>query len=354
MSTTKTNLLWKSFKGIRKLNTINSDTELGADNMLNVSLSKEKSGQNRSIRSSGWFNAFMEADEPVIQLFSANLSGYAYTNQLIAFTKTVGHINAYIIQDDRGIIIQDKIAEFPLAADVTDICMTQFGDRLVMAVAFGTNNLGFVTYSVTSLSDSGWTQMPDTSWWYRTNAITESSTSASVTNITSIRPYRSRLAITGRTTYTEDSVEAIYGIWFSEAGNPINFDHDYSESATDTGAFFVEVGEPITKLVEYHGLTGFGMNRSYNIYGTTASDITVNPLTAKGVKNNAVFVLNGQCVYVDSFSTNIFSMRDNIDNTIGFDAPLGDDIQDYLQDVDDVTINAIGRRVRMMKKQVNL
>lgn len=350
MSTTQRNLLWKSFKGLRKLNSINSDVELGADDILNVMLSKEKSGQNRSIRSSGWFNQHVTTTENVIRLFAANLSGYAYSNQLIAFTKTSGNINAYIIEDDREIFLQDKIAEFPIASDVTDVCMTQFGDRIVMVCAFGTNNLGFVTYSATSLSSAGWTQMGATSWWYRVNAITESTTSSSVTDIKTIIPYRSRLALAGRTTYTENSVEAIYGIWFSEAGNPINFSHDYSESASETGAFFVEVGEPITKLVEYHGITAFGMNRSYNIYGTSSSDITVNPLTAKGVKNNAVFVINGQCAYIDSYSTNIFTMRDNIDNTIGFDQPIGNDIQDFLQDINDVSVNSIGRRIRIMKK----
>ena len=34
--------MWKSFKGIRKLNSVNSDTELSADTLSNISLSKEK------------------------------------------------------------------------------------------------------------------------------------------------------------------------------------------------------------------------------------------------------------------------------------------------------------------------
>lgn len=347
MSTTKTNLLWKSFKGLRKLNSINSATELGADNIMNVMLSKEKSGQERSIRSAGWFNEYRTEDEEVIRLFNANLSGYGYTNQLIAFTRGIGHINAYIVEDNREIALWDKIAVFPSASDVTDVCMTQFGDRLVIVVAFGTNNLGFIAYSSTALD--GWAQITGTSWYYRVEEIKEQTTEASVTEITRVIPYRSRLAINGRTTYTEDSTETIYGIWFSEAGLPINFNHSYLEDATDTTAFFVETGEPINMIVEYHGLTCFGMNRSYNIYGTSANDITVNPITAKGVKDNAVFVLNGQCAYVDSYSTNIFTMRDNIDNTIGFDNPIGDDIQDYLKDVSTVSINALGRRVRMMK-----
>ena len=59
--------------------------------------------------------------------------------------------------------------------------------------------------------------------------------------------------------------------------------------------------------------------------------------------------MNGKCGYVDSWSNNIFTLRDNIDGTIGFDEPVGDDIQDYLTDVDEVTINAIGRKVRIMK-----
>lgn len=54
MSEQNVNLLWKDFKGIRKLHSINSDKVFGADIAHNVLLSKEKSGEARSIRSSGW------------------------------------------------------------------------------------------------------------------------------------------------------------------------------------------------------------------------------------------------------------------------------------------------------------
>lgn len=350
MPSNKTNLLWKSFKGVRELNTINSDSEFGADEIQNVMLSKEKSGQFRSIRSAGWFDSYNDAPsgELVIKLFSANISGYENPNQLIAFAKSTAKINVYLVSDDQTSYLWTKIAEFPLATDVTDVCMTQFGDRLVLACVFGTGNIGFVAYSATTLT--GWTQTGATSWYYRVQSVQEQTTLANVTNITSIKPYRSRLAINGETTYTENSVETIYGIWFSEAGNPINFAHDYATEATDTSAFFVEVGEPINTIVEYHGLTCFGLNRSYNISGITSSDITVLPLTAKGVTGNAVFVLNGQCAYIDNYSENVFTLRDNIDSTIGFDQSIGDDIQSYTKDVKDVSINALGRRVRLMKK----
>ena len=103
MATNKANLLWKSFKGIRKLNTINSAEELGADKILNVSLSKEKSGQQRSIRSSGWFNEYATLGEPIIRRFSASMSGYRYPNQLIAFTsgetiKTIEQIHQEVVE----------------------------------------------------------------------------------------------------------------------------------------------------------------------------------------------------------------------------------------------------------------
>ena len=87
MSTRNVNLLWKNFRGIRKLNSINSDSEFGADIAHGIRLSKEKSGQYRSIRSSGWFSDYTTLSEPVLRLFSANLSCYTNPDQLIAFTK---------------------------------------------------------------------------------------------------------------------------------------------------------------------------------------------------------------------------------------------------------------------------
>lgn len=347
MAVNKVNLLWKSFKGIRKLNSINSDTTLGADIALNVSLSKEKSGQERSIKSSGWFNDYMTLEENVIALFPANMSGYEQPNQLVAFTKTGTNINAWIVEDDSGKIIPVKIAEFPIAEDVYDACMTQFGDRLVLVCAFGNNTLGFIAYSATNLT--GWTAI-NTNWYYRVENIVESTTNKPVNSIKSIIPYRSRLAINGITEYDEQGSETIYGVWFSEAGNPISFTAEYASQATETSAFFVETGEYINKIVEYHGLTCFGRNRSFNIYGTSQGDIRTDPLTAKGVFGNGAFVLNGQCAYVDSYSRNIFTLRNNIDTTIGFDTAIGDDIQDFLSEVERVSINSIGRRVRMMKE----
>lgn len=347
MGNKNVNLLWKSFKGIRKLNTINSDVEFGADIAHGVRLSKEKSGQLRSIRSSGWFEEFTDLTEDVIRLYSANLSGYTSPNQLIAFTKTVGAINVWLVTDDTMVVSPVQIATFPAVTDVTDVCMTQFGDRLVMVVAFGSSSLGFVAYSATALT--GWTQMGTSNFYYRVEPITESTTSSAVENITSVRPYRSRLAINGVTTYNASGAETIYGVWFSEAGLPLNFNMDYLADATDTSAFFVETGEYINHLEEYHGLTAFCRNRSYNITGTSQTDIAVEPLTAKGVFGNAVFTINGKCAYVDSWSKNIFTLRDNIDGTIGFDESVGDDIQDYLEDVENVTINVLGRRVRMLK-----
>lgn len=414
--------MWKSFKGIRKLNTINSDAELGADIAHNIRLSKEKSGQLRSIRSSGWFgnygacgtttiaqtvgsgltnitvehltfantalvhgsgttvftfdgDVWVDSDnnevnlyeygikfdgtpvandeltvtynyEDVIRLFSANFSGYS-SDQLVAFTKTSTAINAWIILDETFNGVQTKIATFPLAPDVTDACMVQFGDRLVMAVAFGSSNLSFVCYSGTPIL--GWIAMGSTGFYYRTDPIKETTTNEDITDITHIKPYRSRLAINGVTTYNSNDVETINGVWFSEAGNPVNFNADYITSATETSAFFVETGEYVNSLEEYHGLTAFCRNRSYNITGTNQNDISVETLTAKGIFGNATFTLNGRCFYVDSFGHNMFALRDNIDGTIGLDEPIGDDIQDYLDDVKDVTINVIGRRVRMVK-----
>ena len=352
MSTKNVNLLWKSFKGIRKLNSINSDTELGADTILNVRLSKEKSGQMRSIKSSGWFNDYATLAEPVIRLFSANLSGYGPSNQLVAFTKSTTNINAWIMEDDTGLLDEPvKIAEFPLTEDVYDCCMTQWGDRLSIVVAFGNNTLGFITYSGTDLSMGvGWIAMSG-NWYYRIENIAEATTEHAVNQIRSIRPYNSRLAVTGYTQYEGDKgVETIYGVWFSEAGQPLNFTADLLTSATDTSAFFVETGEYVNKLVEYSGLVAFCKNRSYNIRGTSQNDITCTPVTAKGVIGNAAFVLNGECAYVDDYAHNIFLLQGNLDGTIGFDSPIGDEIQDYLNDVENVSINAIGRRVRMLKE----
>lgn len=275
------------------------------------------------------------------------MSGYTAPDQLVAFTKTAGAINVWVIYDSTGNSTKTQIAMFPLATDVTDVCMVQWGDRLVMVVAFGDNHLGFVCYSGTAIT--GWTQMGTSGFYYRYEAISETTTNSSVKEITSIKPYSSRLAINGVTTYNASGAETIYGVWFSEAGNPINFTMDYLADATDTSAFFVETGEKVNKLEEYHGMTAFCRNRSYNITGTSQTDIKVMPLTAKGVFGNATFTLNGKCAYVDSWASNIFTLRDNIDGTIGFDDPIGDDIQDYLGDIENVTVNVCGRRVRMLK-----
>lgn len=349
MSNHNVNLLWKEFKGIRKLHSVNSDKMLGADIAHSVRLSKEKSGDVRSIRSSGWFRPFIELSENIVRLFHANMSGYGAPDQLIAFTKTSTHINAWLVYDSTGNTVQTKIAEFAIAgkSDVTDACMVQWGDRLVMVVAFGNNQLGFVCYSGSTLT--GWTQMASTSFWYREENILEQDTGASVGLIKRLKPYRSRLAINGQTSYSDNTTETIYGVWFSEAGNPINFNKDYISAATDTSAFFCETGEYVNQLEEYHGLTAFCRNRSYNITGTSQNDYKQSPLTAKGVFGNATFTMNGKCGYVDSWANNIFTLRDNIDGTIGFDEPVGDDIQDYLTDVDEVTVNAVGRKVRIMK-----
>ena len=349
MSNKNINLLWKEFKGIRRLHSINSDKVLGADIAHGIRLSKEKSGEARSIRSSGWFAPFTTVAEDVIRLFSANMSGYGPSDQLIAFTKTNTAINAWVIYDSTFNSVQTKIATFTQpATDVTDVCMVQWGDRLVVAVAFGTNYLGFICYSATALT--GWTQMGSTGFYYREERIQESTTQSDITAIKRLKPYRSRLAINGIATYTENSVEVIYGVWFSEAGDPLTFSKDYISSATDTSAFFCETGEYVNQIEEYHGLTAFCRNRSYNITGTSQNDYQQMPLTAKGVFGNATFTMNGKCGYVDSWSNNIFTLRDNIDGTIGFDEPVGDDIQEYLTDVDEVTVNSLGRRVRILKK----
>lgn len=348
MATSKINIMWKAFKGIRKLNSVNSASELGAEVVSNVSLSKEKSGQNRSIKSSGWFNDYKTLSDNVIKLFSANMSGYTYPDQLIAFTKTSTKIDVYIVRDNSGLLETPiKIAQFPLVTKVSDAKMIQFGDRLVVACAFNNNTLGFITYSNIALS--GWTNI-STNWYYRIENIIESTTGASVTNISSISEYGSRLAINGKTIYSASGgVESIYGVWFSEAGNPLNFNADYITSATDTSPFFVETGGFANKLVEYNGLTIFCQNKSYNVNGTTQNNIRVTPLTAKGVLGNGAFVVNGQCAYIDSYANNIFILTNQIDGTIGFDSPIGNEIQEFLSDVVDVSINSLGRKVRLLK-----
>ncbi len=350
MSTKNINLLWSDFKGIRKLNTINSGTVLGADICHGVRLSKEKSGQNRSIVSSGWFNHHTALTEPVIRLFAANLSGLPETDQLIAFTKTTTNINAWLVQTTNTVLEEPvKIAEFPLTEDVYDVCMTQFGDRLVIVVAFGSDSLGFIGYFGDEQTD--WSSVGSTGYYYKLVQIKEATTSAPVANIKQVCPYRSRLAINGQTTYKAQNGELVYGVWFSDAGNPTNFTMSYMTAETNTSAFYVETGGYINKLVEYHGLTAFGRNRSFNITGTTQNDYACRPLVAKGVVGNAAFAINGQCGYVDSFQHNIFALKDNIDGTIGFnfDDVIGDDIQNYLDDVKQVTINSKGRRLRVTK-----
>lgn len=350
MTVKNVNLLWKSFKGIRKLNSINSELELGADIAHGVRLSKEKSGQFRSIRSSGWFQDFITMSEPVFRLFTANFSGYSPSGEeLVAFTKTDSNINVWLVTDSSETLNPIQIAEFPLVADITDVCMAQWGDRLGMVIAFDTSYLGFVYYSADAVI--GGTQMGTTGFYYQTINLQTAGTSTPLDKVSRVCPYRSRLAVNGVTTYATggQAREAIYGVWFSEAGNLLNFSMDPLTSASETSAFYVETGEYVEQLEEYHGLTAFCKNRSYNITGSSQTDIRVLPLTAKGVIGNATFTLNGQCGYVDSYSNNIFTLRDNIDGTIGFNDPIGDDIQDYLTDVKDVTVNACGRRVRLLK-----
>ena len=427
MTTRNTNLLWRDFKGIRKLNSINSDSVLGADVAHNVRLSKEKSGQIRSIRSSGWFkpalvcgllsgtqtagsglsNIFVSsvkfslkvssqsgtevftyngdnwlnsaseevylaeygisfvgtptagdeitvtyAFEKVIRLFSANISGYGPSDQLIAFTKTSSHINVWIVYDSTYNSIQTKIAELDPATDITDVCMTQWGDRLGMMVANGGDYLDFVFYA-TDPNIPGATPMGATGFYYKKIILygTGMVGNVPIRNISQLKPYGSRLAVNGYTEYnTGHNRESIYGVWFSESGDPTTFSMDYINSATDTSAFYVETGEMVTKLESYHGLTAFCRNRSYNITGTSQNDYEVKELTAKGVFGNAAFSVDGKCAYIDSYSKNIFTLRDNIDGTIGFDDPVGNDIQDFLEDVENVTVNVLGRRVRILKE----
>jgi hypothetical protein len=314
-----------------------------------VSLSKEKSGQQRSIRSSGWFNEYTTLGEPVIRMFSANMSGYRYPNQLIAFTNNAPDINVWLVEDDSGVLAEPvKIATFQSVEDVTDVCMTQFGDRLIIAVAFGNSSLGYIMYSADE--NVGWVSITEGSLWKHRMGIIYGATEKPVGDITQVRPYGARLAINGGTRYEETGTEFINGVWFSEAGQPLNFAQSYASEATETSAFFVETGEYANKLVEYNGLTVFCRNRSYNIRGTSQNDIVVQPLTAKGVFGNAVFVMNGQCAYVDSYAKNAFILTNNIDGTIGVDSPIGNDIQDYLQDVENVSINSHNRRVRLTKE----
>lgn len=339
--------MWKSFKGIRKLNSINSDTTLGAEEIHNVTLSKEKSGKERSIRSSGWIRDFAEVSGNVLSLASTNFSGYLHSNQLVAFVLDSGNIVAKLVADNSGIIEEKTIGVFANVSDVTDSCMTQWGDRLVLCVAFGADKIGFIAYSGTVLS--GWSSAGD-SWYYREVNVSEVSLgSVPVKNITSLCPYQARLVINGVSEYNDDSKETVFGVWFSEAGQPLNFSSSYITAETATSAFFVETGEYINKVVNYNGITAFGATRAYNIYGSSQSDIGCNPIVARGVVGNAVFVLNGQCAYVDSIAKNIFTLRDNIDGTIGFNNEIGGDIQDYLSEVNRVSINTTNRIVRMTK-----
>jgi hypothetical protein len=348
LATKTANLLWKSFKGIRKLNAINSDVELGADKILNVSLAKEKSGQARSIRSSGWHNEYLKLDETVIRLFAANMSGYRFPNQLIAFTKTTSNINAWLIEDDSGILETPvKIGSFVLAEDVTDVCMTQFGDRLIVVLAFGNNSLGYLMYSADNVD--GWIPISSGSLWKSRTEVIYAATEKPVGTITQVVPFGARLAINGGTRYVEGGTEYLNGVWLSEAGNPLAFTASYASEATETSAFFAETGEYVNKLVEYNGLTAFCRNRSYNIRGSSQNDYVCQQLTARGVFGNAAFVLNGECAYIDSYSNNILLLSNQLDGTIGVDQTIGNDIQDYLTDVEDVSLNVYGRRVRLLK-----
>lgn len=348
MSEKNVNLLWKDFKGIRKLHSINSDKVLGADIAHNVRLSKEKSGEVRSIRSSGWYSEWGELTENVIRLFSANCSGYGPSDQLVAFTKTETAINVWVIYDSTGNSTVTQIATFPNATDVTDVCMVQWGDRLGIVVAFGLEFFGFIFYSADANIPNA-VQMGTSGWYYIKVQPSQQVSALPLTNITRVCPYGPRLAINGEAEYsTGNGRESIYGVWFGEAGNLTNFTASPATSATETSSFYVETGEYVNQLEEYHGLTAFCRNRSYNITGNSQEDIKVLPLTAKGVFGNATFTINGKCGYVDSWANNIFTLRDNIDGTIGFDEPVGDDIQDYLEDnITNVTVNIVGRRVRL-------
>ena len=354
MTTRIMNLLWKDFKGIRTLNTINSPVQLAADIAHNVRLSKEKSGEMRSLVTSGWFEEWTDLEEPVIRLFSANISGYTDAEQMVAFTRDGTDINAWVVkQNPDASFTKTQIATFEDVQDVTDVCMVQIGDYLGLAVAFGTNKLGFIIYSQSTPTITAVTWSSFGYWRYGFETITDTTNNATVQNISSIRQYGARLAINGEIVYvgtTPSSEEHLYGVWFSEAGIPTKFSADYAENATDTSSFYVPTGDKINHLENYHGLTAFGSNRSYNITGTSQNDYRILDLTAKGVVGNAAFTLNGQCAYVDSQANNIFTLRDNIDGTIGFNDPIGNDIQGYLTDVKNVTINTNNRRVRLTKE----
>ena len=351
MSTKNINLLWKDFKGIRTMNTINSASQFGADIAHNIRLSKEKSGEMRSIVTSGWFEKFTDMTEPVIRLVSANISGYQDPEQLIAFTRNGNNVNAWLVMGSSGSLVKVKIGQFSGQFEVTDTCMVQIGDYLALAVAFGSSSLGFLIYSASAPVITGVTWTAFNGWYSGIGLIKDQSLNNNIKEITSIRQYGARLAINGQTDYqSSGSSERIYGVWFSVAGEPTNFSTIYLENATETSAFCVPTGDKIVHLENYHGLTAFGTNRSYNITGTSQNDYKILDLTAKGVIGNAAFTLNGQCAYVDSQANNIFTLRDNIDGTIGFNDPIGNDIQGYLGDVKNVTINTVNRRVRMTKE----
>lgn len=351
MSTKNINLLWKDFKGIRTMNTVNSASQLGADIAHNIRLSKEKSGEMRSIVTSGWFEEFTDMTESVIRLVSANISGYTDAEQLIAFTKSGNVIKAWLVMGTSGSLVKVQIGAWSGESDVTDTCMVQIGDYLALAVAFGSSHLGFIMYAAATPTITGVTWTDFSNWHSGDVIIQDTSLGANIKEITSIRQYGARLAINGNTEYkSSSSSERIFGVWFSVAGEPTNFSTIYLDSATETSAFCVPTGDKIMHLENYHGLTAFGVNRSYNITGTSQNDYRVLDLTAKGVVGNAAFTLNGQCAYVDSQANNIFTLRDNIDGTIGFNDPIGNDIQGYLTDVENVTINTNDRRVRMTKE----
>lgn len=352
MSTKNINLLWKDFKGIRTMNTVNSASQLAADIAHNIRLSKEKSGEMRSIVTSGWFEEFTDLTEPIIRLVSANITGYVDPEQLVAFTKTGNIIKAWLVMGTSGSMVKKQIGQWSGESDVTDTCMVQIGDYLALAVAFGSSNLGFIINAVSTPTITGvtWSDFNDN---FHSGDVTiqDTTLSANVKEITSIRQYGARLAINGTTEYQSSSTsERIFGVWFSAAGEPTVFATNYLDSATDTTAFCVPTGDKIMHLENYHGLTAFGVSRSYNITGTSQNDYKILDLTAKGVVGNAVFTLNGQCAYVDSQANNIFTLRDNIDGTIGFNDPIGNDIQGYLEDVKNVTITTNNRRVRMTKE----
>lgn len=351
MSTKNINLLWKDFRGIRTMNTVNSATQLAADIAHNIRLSKEKSGEMRSIVTSGWFEEFTDMTEPVIRLVSANVSGYQDAEQMIAFTRSGNNVNAWLVMGTSETLVKTKIGQFPGQFEVTDTCMVQIGDYLALAVAFGSSSLGFIIYSASAPVITGVTWSQYGSWYSGIGLIKDQSLNNYIKEITSIRQYGARLAINGTTEYkSSSSSERVFGVWFSVAGEPTNFSTIYLENATETSAFCVPTGDKITHLENYHGLTAFGVNRSYNITGTSQNDYKILDLTAKGVVGNAVFTLNGQCAYVDSQANNIFTLRDNIDGTIGFNDPIGNDIQGYLGDVKNVTVNTSNRRVRMTKE----